>query len=274
MGHNKIDSVNVSPSSPNLYPGLTYVGTRSPLEQHHPLIKLIFLVSFSITAWALDSLSGQGILLGLLIASYALARLGPALLIRKLRFVFAFGFFIFLIQALALKGGILLARVSLGPISITLWSKGFLSGLRIMFRFINVIGSSYLFVTTTDPNRLAYALMQAGLPYRLGFALITALRFIPVFHLELEQIKNAQQAKGIDLEGLSPRQLLRAVRYLLLPLVISALGRVDSLTISMEGRAFGLYPSRTYLTTQPLTPKDKITLAAIPLCFIGFYFFF
>ena len=41
----------------------TYVGTRSPLEQHHPLIKLIFLVSFSITAWALDSLSGQGILL-------------------------------------------------------------------------------------------------------------------------------------------------------------------------------------------------------------------
>ncbi|MGI6708007.1 MAG: hypothetical protein ACOX33_02585 [Dethiobacteria bacterium] len=41
-------------------------------------------------------------------------------------------------------------------------------GLLLVFRFLNIIGSSYLFVATTDPNRLAYALMQAGLPYRYG----------------------------------------------------------------------------------------------------------
>ena len=141
----------------------------------------------------------------------------------------------------------------------------------MMLRFINLIGSSFVFVAATDPNRLAYALMEIGLPYRFGFALITALRFIPVFQLELQQVKNAHQAKGIDLEGLSPKQLLRAVRYLLLPLVISALSRVDSLTISMEGRAFGLYPSRTYLTARPLTGKDKAAIFFIPLFFLGAY---
>jgi len=59
-----------------------------------------------------------------------------------------------------------------------------------MLRFLNIIGASYLFVATTDPNRLAYALMQAGLPYRYGFMLITALRFIPLFQLELAQVRN------------------------------------------------------------------------------------
>lgn len=43
------------------------------------------------------------------------------------------------------------------------------------------------------------------MPYRFGFMLITALRFIPVFQLELEQVKNAQMAKGIEMEGLSPQ---------------------------------------------------------------------
>ena len=143
-----------------------------------------------------------------------------------------------------------------------------------MLRFLNIIGSSYLFVATTDPNRLAYALMQAGLPYRFGFMLITALRFIPVFRLELAQVKNAQMAKGIDLEGLSPGKLFRAVRYLFVPLVISTLSRVDALTISMESRAFGLYPERTYLDSQALSAEDKLLILAMPLVFLVFYYAF
>jgi energy-coupling factor transport system permease protein len=101
--------------------------------------------------------------------------------------------------------------------------------------------------------------------------LITALRFIPVFHLELEQVKNAQMAKGIELEGLAPRKLLRAVRYLLVPLVISALSKVDFLTISMESRAFGLYPARTYMYSQALSRNDKIAIVSVPLLFLLFY---
>lgn len=143
-----------------------------------------------------------------------------------------------------------------------------------MLRFVNIIASSYLFVATTDPNRLAYSLMQAGMPYRFGFMLITALRFIPVFQLELEQVKNAQMAKGIEMEGLSPRKLLRAVRYLLVPLVVSALSRVDSLTISMESRAFGLYPTRSYVNSQDLSTSDRIIIIITPLVFLFLYLVF
>lgn len=142
----------------------------------------------------------------------------------------------------------------------------------MMLRFVNIVCSSFLFVATTDSNQLAYALMRSGIPYKFGFMLITALRFIPVFNAELEQVKNAHKAKGIELEGLSPKNLLRLIRYVLVPLVISALSRVDSLTISMEGRAFGLFPTRSYLYSHNLSVKDKIAILAIPVIFLLFCF--
>jgi energy-coupling factor transport system permease protein len=271
MHRNSVHSRTTSSAVKGFFPGLTYIGQRSLLHWVHPLVKLVMLFSFSLTVFAVPSIAGGIILFFLLLVFYSLAGLGLVFFSRKLRFILVFGFFIFLVQVLAVKAGALLWQLSLGPVCLSVWSEGFLGGLSMMLRFLNIIGSSYLFVATTDPNRLAYALMQAGLPYRFGFMLITALRFIPVFHLELAQVKNAQMAKGIELEGLSPRKLFRAVRYLLVPLVISALSKVDFLTISMESRAFGLYPDRTYLHSQILSRKDKLAIAAVPLFFLFFY---
>ena len=256
------------------YPGLTYRGSCSRAQHVHPLVKLVLLLSFSTAVIAVPSVLGQGFFLGLLAVFYALAGLGSTFPLRKLRFIYLFGLLIFLVQALAVGEGVLLWRFSWGPLHISIRSEGLREGLKLMMRFINIIGSSYLFVVATDPNKLAYALMQLGLPYRFGFALITALRFIPIFHLELEQVKNAQMAKGIELEGLSLKNLLRAVRYLYVPLVISALSRVDNLTISMQGRAFGLHPERTFMSSQALSTKDRIIILAIPLFFLLCYCFF
>jgi len=255
------------------FPGLTYVDQCSRLHRVHPLVKLVLLLSFSLTVFAVPSCLGGIILFGLLLIGYGLAGLGLGFFTRKLRFILVFGLFIFLIQLIAVKEGVLLWQLFLGPIYFSVWSEGLFGGLRMMLRLVNIIGSSYLFVATTDPNRLAYALMQAGLPYRFGFMLITALRFIPIFQLELEQVRNAQMAKGIEMEGLSPRKLLRAVRYLLVPLVISTLSKVDYLTISMESRAFGLYPARSYQHSQALSRNDKIALFVVPL-FFGLFTFY
>lgn len=255
----------------SLFPGLSYTQGSTPLHKMHPLVKLLVLICFSLAVFALASVPGAVLLFLLLLNAYWLGGLGLAFFGRKLRFILFFGLMIFLVQVLWVKEGYLLWQLYLGKVHFTVWSEGFWGGLGIMLRFINVIGSSYLFVATTDPNRLAYALMQAGLPYRIGFMLITALRFIPLFHLELAQVKNAQMAKGIELEGLSPRKLMRMVRYLLMPLVISALSKVDILAISMEIRGFGLYPTRSYMTSQPLSGKDKIFMLLAPLLTLLFY---
>jgi energy-coupling factor transport system permease protein len=246
------------------FPDLTYMDNDSRLHRLHPLVKLVFLISFSLTVFLVPSCTGEIILFSLLLAGFSMAGQRLLFFVQKLRFILIFGLLILIVQVLSVKEGFLLWQLW----RLSVWSEGLISGLTIMLRFINIIGSSYLFVVTTDPNRLSYSLMQMGLPYRFGFMLITALRFIPVFRLELEQVKNAQMAKGIDMEGLSPRKLIKAVKYLFVPLVISALSKVDSLTISMESRAFGLYPARSYMYSQTLSPKEIVCIIAVPVVFL------
>ncbi len=252
------------------FPGLMYVNNDSRLHAMHPLVKLVMLICFSISVFAVPSWQGGTTLLVLVLLAYRLANLGLTFFYRKLRFILFFGFFILLVQVLVVKEGLLIWQYNLGPLSLSIWSEGLLGGVGMMLRFVNIISSSFLFIATTDPNRLAYSLMQIGLPYRFGFMLITALRFIPVFQQELEQVKNAQMAKGIDMEGLSPHKLMKAVRYLLVPLVISALSKVDFLSNSMEGRAFGLYTQRSYMYFQPWSRTDKISVVMVPVAFIIF----
>ncbi len=244
-------------------PGLTYEPADTPVHRLHPLIKLEMLLCFSLLVFTLSHYLCGLFLFAVLLAGYLAAGLSFTFFWRKLRFIFLFSFLILLVHLIFVREGVLLWQKNLLGLSLEVWSLGLNHGLLLVFRFLNTIGSSYLFVVATDPNRLAYALMQAGLPYRYGFMLITALRFIPLFFLELEQVRHAQMAKGIDIEKLSLKNFLLAVRYLFVPIVLSALGKVDTLTISMESRAFGLYPRRSYLEKEPFTGKHRVAALAI-----------
>ena len=77
-------------------------------------------------------------------------------------------------------------------------SGGLLGGLTIVLRFFNIIFCSALFIAITDPSKLALGLMRLGLPYRFGFMLIIALRFVPLFDIESSNVQNAQKARGLD----------------------------------------------------------------------------
>lgn len=249
-----------------VFPGLKYEQGNSVIHNINPIIKLFILVTFSIAVFVFSTVIHSLILFTILIGSYFLSGLGLKFFIQKLRFILIFGLMIVIVQVLVIKHGYLLVNFTLfNKITIQIWSTGLANGIIMMFRFVNIIASSYLFVVTTDPNKLVYGLMQIGLPYRYGFMLITALRFIPVFEQELVSIRNAQMAKGIDLEGASVKKLMTMVKYLLTPLVISALTKVDYLAVSMESRAFGLYPTRSYLQPQIIRKSDWVWLVSTPI---------
>lgn len=244
----------------NMIPGLSYCSGDTFLHRLNPIIKLILLICYSILVFMLATVIPSVILfVGLLIVNMLMG-LGLNFFFKKIRFIILFGIMIFLVQILTVQEGLLLFHYEISRVNITVWTGGLEAGLVLMLRFINVIGGSYVFITTTDPNKLAYNLMQMGIPYRFGFMLITSLRFIPVFHQELTNVRNAQLAKGIDMEGLRLKSLVKAIKYLLIPLVISALNKVDYLAVSMESRAFGLYTTRSYLKSQEITKADWVTL--------------
>ncbi|MDD2553521.1 MAG: energy-coupling factor transporter transmembrane component T [Desulfotomaculaceae bacterium] len=247
----------------NLFPGLAYVPGDTFVHRLHPLPKLLLLIVYSVSVIIFSQVVPAVALFFILLVFYGRSGLGPVFFLRKLRVILMFGLLMMLVQVISVRQGTLLWEYAVfGGVTLRVWSAGAAAGLVMMLRFINIIASSYLFVSTTDPNKLAYALMQVGLPYRYGFMLITSLRFIPVFTQELTIIRNAQMAKGIDLEGVTPGKALRAVKYLLTPLVICALNKVDYLAVSMESRAFGLFPGRSYLFEQSVDKKEWLFLAA------------
>ena len=105
--------------------------------------------------------------------------------------------------------------------------------------------------------------MRIGLPYRYGFILITALRLAPIFEIEGNTVYQAQLTRGVRYDIRSPRRFITLARQLMLPLLVSALAKVDELAVSMEGRCFGKYPTRTYRRDPRFTSRDALAVAVL-----------
>jgi energy-coupling factor transport system permease protein len=243
---------------------IAYEPGRSCLHALHPLVKVAWLVVLTGLVFAV---SRSSVVLGVLALSIGLlaasrislrGRRGAGLLLLTAVTLAA-------LQLAFRRGGAEVLR--LGPLAIT--AEGVDAALYIAGRFLSVVLLSYVFVFTTDPSDLAYALMRAGLPYRYGFALVTALRLVPVFEAEAETVYEAQLARGIGHDIRSPRRVLGWMRQLVMPVLTSALGKVDTLAVSMEGRGFGQSPRRTFLREARFGRADALALVALVVLVIA-----
>jgi energy-coupling factor transport system permease protein len=165
--------------------------------------------------------------------------------IRRRKMILTFSFFIFLVNMIFLEGAVI-DRLAFS--------------LRMVFRFLGIIFSGVLF-SQNDPNEFAYSLMKLGIPYRYAFTLVFTFRLVPLFDFESNIIKKAQTARGVHLDGI--RGIPNFIRYTFFPLLHSALERVDSFTQSMEGRCFGLYPTRTFYREITFGKGDYLAAAAM-----------
>lgn len=245
-------------------PRLTYQPGNSLLHRAHPLVKGAWLLFLTVLAFFVGS---PWVVLGiaalaLLLFPLCRLRLGQ---VRGLRLIVGTALLLALLQVLFNHQGAVLFR--LGPLAPT--DMGVAAGLYVGGRFLAVVLYSYLFVLTTDPSDLAYALMRAGLPYRFGFTLVTALRLAAVFEEEGQIVYRAQLARGVQYDVRGPRRLLTLARQFFLPLLVSALGKVDGLAVSMEGRCFGRYPDRTFLKAVPFRFLDGAALGLLLAAIAG-----
>jgi energy-coupling factor transport system permease protein len=237
---------------------IAYLPGDSIFHRLHPLVKGAWLLAGTVLVFLVHS--PWLILSTVLLLVVGLAITGVSIAsIRGLRLFLSTAVLIGFVQIIFAPSGAVL--FSLGPVQIT--SGGLSAGVYVAGRFISVILLSYVFVLTTEPNDLAYALMQSGLPYRYGFAFVTALRLAPAFETEGRVVYKAQLARGVQYDLRSPRRLVTLARQFFLPLLTSALGRVDRLAVSMEGRCFGLHPKRTFLRTVRFHRIDGVALAVL-----------
>jgi energy-coupling factor transport system permease protein len=237
---------------------ITYHPGDSILHRLHPLIKAAWLLFGTVFVFVVRSPWSVVAMVTLLLVAFPLTGVRLSR-VRGTSLFITTALLLGLLQVIFVDGGATLLQ--LGPLTIT--SDGIEAGIYVAGRFLSVILLSYLFVLTTEPNDLAYALMHAGVPYRYGFALITALRLVPTFEQEGQTVYNAQLARGVRYDVKSPRRFLTLARQFFLPLLVSALGKVDAMAVSMEGRCFGKYPSRTFLREVRATWRDGVAIGVL-----------
>jgi energy-coupling factor transport system permease protein len=150
---------------------------------------------------------------------------------------------------------------------IIITTGGLCMGAQVVGRFLTIIFLSYIFIITTEPSALAYALMKMGLPYRFGFMLVTALRLAPILEEEGQTIYKAQLVRGIRYDKGGVKKWILLVQQFMTPLLISALRRADKLVFSMEGRGFGKYTTRTFRSQSSPTSLDLIVSIVLILFF-------
>ncbi|MCC7361540.1 MAG: energy-coupling factor transporter transmembrane protein EcfT [Anaerolineales bacterium] len=163
---------------------------------------------------------------------------------------------------------------SWGPIDVT--REGITEGVAIFFRFLVLATVTTIFTLTTDPGRMVESLVQiARVPYRIGFAMYAALRFIPLFENEAQVINNAHLIRGVGETGRDPLSRLRLTSSLVVPLLVSGIRRARSAAIAMDSRCFGAYDRRTVLHPQQATPAALwFVLAHLAVGLASFIYFF
>ncbi|MCM1121213.1 MAG: energy-coupling factor transporter transmembrane protein EcfT [Eubacterium sp.] len=153
-----------------------------------------------------------------------------------------------------------------GPYTIT--AQQLFYHLNMTMKVICVVPIALLFIACTDPSEFAASLSRIGVSYRAGYAVSLALRYIPDVQREYRNISQAQQARGIDLSGKDKlfTRLKNSVA-ILLPLIMSSLNRIETVSNAMELRGFGKEKKRTWYTQRRLQKKDwaAIALAAAVL---------
>lgn len=155
-------------------------------------------------------------------------------------------------------------RVLLWPGSwLRLSPEGFVLGLMLALRLAAMAFVLFFWLYTTDPGRMILGLVRLKMPYEWGLIITLALNYIPAFQILYRTILEAQQARGLRLEG----GVFRRVRLLMpvfVPLVISILRLSDQLAKALEARAFGASGvQRTYLAEIHFRASDYLITAII-----------
>ncbi len=136
--------------------------------------------------------------------------------------------------------------------------------VNLILKYLSTIPVILLFVCTTNPSEFAASLNRIGVKYSVAYSVSLALRYIPDIQREYHDISQAQQARGIEMskkESLVKR--LKSAASILIPLILSSMDRIETITNAMQLRRFGKLKKRTWYMGRKFTKAD---IGAMAFC--------
>ena len=153
--------------------------------------------------------------------------------------------------------------------------EGIRVGISLAMRMMAIVFFSMIFVATTDPTDLVLSLIQnVRFPFRLGYGILVAYRFLPLWRTELEVIRAAHRIRGVgERTTLSGRW--EQLRRYAVPLLANAIRKSERVAIAMDSKAFGALPRRTYYRKLEVTRADwamfvgTLAITGLILCILA-----
>lgn len=236
-----------------------YIPRPSPVHNRDPRVKLIGVIVLGLIILQMN-ITGLLAVTALLGAILFLARIPLRSLLKSLRPVLPFFFFLFLVYVFFTPGRPL-PWFSIGPVQISY--EGLQLGLIQISKFLLLVVAASLLTMTTTPSEITMGLERLLRPlniigissYDIAMLVSLALRFIPLLLDEMNSINEAQLARGANVNQQRLSGKIKTIRNLAIPLSINVLRRCDDLVDAMESRGYQPGP-RTYLHELTLTRAD------------------
>lgn len=139
--------------------------------------------------------------------------------------------------------------------------------LNIILKYFTIVPSVFMFITSTNPSEFAASLNRIKIPYTASYSVAISLRYVPDVQTDFNRIKNAQEARGIEMSSKANIfYRIKNMSAILFPLVFTSMEKIDSVTNAMELRGFGKHKTRTWYSAKKLTRID-FAVIVLTICF-------
>ena len=255
---------------------LAYIDKDSWIHRLTGSTKLLCFLMWSMTAMLSYDTRVLVVMLGLSFVMYKVSKI----VFKEIAFVFYFilvflvinnlaVFFFFFFEGVAIYHTRHDVIKLIGPYTLT-WEQLFYQ-LNMTLKYLTIIPIGLIFLVTTHPSEFAASLNKIGVSYKIAYSVAIAMRYIPDIQRDFIEISQAQQARGIDLsrrEKLPKR--LKNMGAILMPLVLTSLDRIETISYAMELRSFGKYKKRTFYSERPFRKQDGFALLGMGVLMILF----
>jgi len=182
-------------------------------------------------------------------------------LLHRMKILFRIVLMLMIFQILFRHGGETIWQFGIIKITSLGLNYGVSSSLRLML--IILIAGLLLDIPYYD---YILAFRSWRIPYEISFLVASVIHFIPIFHKQFITCREALNLRGIEISKSSLLLRFRIYSALLFPVIARAISEVKYRSISLELRAFRLYPERTYIYNAKLSWFD--ICVQILVCFV------
>ena len=228
-----------------------FVAGSSWLHRRHPLTKLLAVAFILLAAFLLPPIILPVLAVAIVAAIWSAGLLLPA--VHAMRIPAFLLLSILLVNSLFFPGATD-KLASLGPLSVS--REGLTFGLVSAGRILVAFLASIALLFTTLADDALEALIARGASHRIAFVVLSAVQMVPRMQARAGAILEAQQARGLSLEGSLLRRI-RALVPLIGPVMLGSLVDVRERTFALEARGFGARPGRTAYRVVADPPIDR-----------------